>query len=110
MHEYKVIITNHALRSMTEIRDYIALELLNPSAAIAHLELFRSEMKKLSDMPERHKLIDEQPWHDEGIRKVKAKNYYIYFWISEEEAVVYVTDVIYAGRDQPKRLEQMPMK
>ena len=110
MHEYKVIITNHALRSMTEIRDYIALELLNPSVAIGHLELFRSEMKKLSDMPERHKLIDEQPWHDEGIRKVKAKNYYIYFWISEEEAVVYVTDVIYAGRNQPKRLEQMPMK
>jgi hypothetical protein len=28
MHEYKVIITNHALRSMQEIRDYIALELL----------------------------------------------------------------------------------
>ncbi|MGI6057133.1 MAG: type II toxin-antitoxin system RelE/ParE family toxin [Bilifractor sp.] len=73
MHEYKVIITNHALHSMKEIRDYIALELLNPSAAISHLELFRSEMKKLSDMPERHKLIDEQPWHDEGVRKVRVK-------------------------------------
>lgn len=40
MHEYKVIITNHALHSMTEIRDYIAMELLNPSAAISHLELY----------------------------------------------------------------------
>jgi toxin ParE1/3/4 len=70
MHEYKVIITNHALHSMTEIRDYIAKEFLNPSAAISHLELFRSEIKKLSEMPDRHKLIDEQPWHDEGIRKV----------------------------------------
>lgn len=110
MHEYKVIITNHALHSMKEIRDYIAQELLNPTAAIRHLELFRSEMKKLSDMPERHKLIDEQPWHNEGVRKVRVKNYYIYFWISEEELAVYVTDVIYTGSDQPKRLEQMPMK
>lgn len=110
MNEYKVIVTNHALYSMKEIRDYIALELLNPSAAINHLELFRSEIKKLSNMPDRYKFIDEQPWHDEGVRKVKVKNYYIYFWISDEAHVVYVTDVIYTGSDQSKWLEQMPMK
>lgn len=57
MNEYKVIITNHALRSMIEISDYIALELLNPSAAIGHLELFRSEMEKLSDMPDKINLL-----------------------------------------------------
>jgi hypothetical protein len=39
MNEYKVIITYHSLHSMTEIRDYIALELSNPSAAAGHLEL-----------------------------------------------------------------------
>ena len=50
MNEYKVIITYHALHSMTEIRDYIALELSNPSAAAGHLELFKSEIKKLSNM------------------------------------------------------------
>ena len=110
MNEYKVIITYHALHSMTEIRDYIALELSNPSAAAGHLELFESEIKKLSNMPDRHKLIDEQPWHDEGVRKVKVKNYYIYYWISEEAHVVYVTDVIYTGSDQSKWLEQMPMQ
>jgi addiction module RelE/StbE family toxin len=110
MHEYKVVITSHALHSMTEIRDYIALELLNPSAATGHLELFRSEMNKLSNMLDRYKLVEEQPWHDEGVRKIKVKNYYIYYWISEEELTVYVTDAIYAGSDQPKWLAHMPMK
>ena len=43
IHEYKVIITNHALHSMKEIRDYIALELLNPSAAISQNGLNRCQ-------------------------------------------------------------------
>lgn len=110
MDDYKVIVTNHALYSIAEIRDYIAFELSNPTAAVDHLHLFRSEIKKLSSMPDRYKPIDEQPWHDEGVRKVKVKNYYIYYWISEKEHTVYVTDVIYTGSDQPKWLEQMPMQ
>lgn len=110
MDKYKVIVTDHAMDSLREIRDYIAYEKFNPTAAAHHLRLFQQEIGKLSDSPEMYKLIDEQPWHDEGVRKIRVKNYYIYYWIKKEKRIVYVTDVIYAGRDQPKQPDEMPMR
>ena len=109
MDEYRVRLTLHARQSIVEISNYIADELLNPSAAIDHVEKFYSEIRKLSDHPEKYKLIDEQPWRKEGIRKIRVKNYYIYYWISEREHVVYVTDVIYAASDQSRWLDKMPL-
>ena len=110
MDEYNIIVTNHALRAFAEIRDYIAIELVNPSAAVNHAQLFRSEIKKLAENPSRFKLIDEQPWHDEGVRKIRVKNYCIYYWIDEETHTVYVTDALYVGRDQSRWLKEMPKK
>lgn len=105
MDKYRIIITDHALESMREIRDYIALELYNPAAAVEHLREFRKQIKKLlSDNPDKFRAIDEQPWGDEGVRKFRVKNYYIYYWINDDDRTVYVTDVIYVGRDQPKWL------
>lgn len=109
MDDYRAIVTDHAINSMRKIRDYISSELLNPEAALSHLQLFQKEINKLSDNPGKLKPIDDQPWHDEGVRKVRAKNYYIYYWINENTHMVYVTDVIYVGSDQPKWLEKMPM-
>lgn len=108
--EYRTIVTDHAIHAMADIRDYIAEELLNPSAALSHMRLFREEIRKLSYSPGKYKVIDEQPWRDIGVRKIRAKNYYIYYWIDETAQTVYVTDVIYVGSDQPKWLDQMPMK
>ena len=48
MDEYNIIVTNHALRAVAEIRDYIAIELVNTSAAVNHMQLFRSEIEKLA--------------------------------------------------------------
>ena len=28
--------------------------------------------------------VDEKPWQDLGFRKIRVKNYYIYFWLPEE--------------------------
>lgn len=110
MDEYNVIVTDHAFYAMAAIRDYIALELSNPTAAATHLRLFRAEIKTFSVTPKRNKRIEEQPWHDEGVRKTRVRNYYIYYWVAEDEHAVYVTDIIYVGSDQVKRLEQMPLK
>lgn len=73
------------------------------------LQLFRKEIKALSSMAESINLTPEQPWHDEGIRRKRVKNYYIYFWIDKDAQKVQVTDVIYIGRDQSKQLENMSL-
>ncbi len=60
-------------------------------------------------MPERIKLTDEEPWRSEGIHRMRVKNYYIYFWIDEDNHRVQITSVIYVARDQVAQLELMEM-
>lgn len=111
MDNYQIIITDHAYNSILEICDYIANDLLNPSAAQEHLNVFRRVIiENLAFMPERYKTIDEEPWGSQGVRKLHVKNYYIYYWINCEKHLVFVTDVIYAGSNQEKWLFYMPMQ
>ena len=56
-------------------------------------------------MPERFKLLDEEPWKSYGIRKKKVGNYYIYYWINEEKKLVQIITVIYVKMDQKQQLQ-----
>lgn len=58
-------------------------------------------------MPYRVKLIDEQPWGILGFRKIRTKNYYIYFLVDENRKEIQILAVIYVRRDQAKQLEQL---
>ena len=64
-------------------------------------------MQTLSEMPQRIKTIDEEPWGSYGFRKIRIKNYYIYFWINEKKKQVQIIAVIYVKMDQVKQLEKM---
>lgn len=55
-------------------------------------------------MPTRVKPIDEEPWGSQGVRKIRVKNYYIYFIVDDNEMAVKVNAVIYIGRDQQKQI------
>lgn len=58
----------------------------------------------ISQNPERQFLVEQELWHSEGVRKIKVKNYLVYFWIDVENAAVQVIGVCYAKRDQIKFL------
>ncbi|MCT7679073.1 MAG: type II toxin-antitoxin system RelE/ParE family toxin [Lactobacillus iners] len=64
-------------------------------------------MTSLQTMPYRVKAIDEQPWRNLGFRKIRVKNYYIYFLVDENRKEVQILAVIYVRRDQAKQLEQL---
>ena len=51
--------------------------------------------------------VVEEPWHSRGVRKIVAKNFYIYYRLDESLGRVYVMNVIYAKRDQLKALKNM---
>lgn len=110
MQEYEVRITEHAEESLREIVAYIWEELMVPQTAIDLLQTIRQEIKKLSYMPSRIHLTTEEPWRGYGVRRMRVKNFYVYFWIDEENLRVQVTDVIYVARDQKKQLETMPIE
>ncbi|MFU0545159.1 type II toxin-antitoxin system RelE/ParE family toxin [Gardnerella swidsinskii] len=107
MDEYKVKVTRQAKEHLALIREYIATELKEPIIAKRILELLKSEMMSLQTMPYRVKLIGEQPWCDLGFRRIRVKNYYVYFCVDESRKEVQILAVIYVRRDQAKQLEQL---
>ena len=107
MDEYKIKVTRQAKEHLALIREYIATELKEPTVAKRVLELLKAEMMSLQTMPYRVKAIDEQPWDKLGFRKIRVKNYYIYFWVNEDRKEVQILAVIYAIRDQATQLEQL---
>ena len=107
MAKYKVKITRQARAQLQEIRDYIATTFLELGTARRMVQLLRAEIASLADMPERIKLIDEEPWRSYGFRKIRVKNYYVYFWINEDKKQVQVVAVIYVKRNQARQLEKM---
>ena len=110
MEEYIVRITRQARDHLREIRRYIEQELLSPQAAKNMIAAIKAEMQSLKKMPARIHLTPEQPWHDQGVRRDRVKNYYIYFWIDEEQKKVQIIGVIYVRRDQSRQLEVMDME
>ena len=107
MDKYKIKLTKQAKEHLTLIREYIATELKEPGIAKNMLELLTSEMRSLETMPHRRKCIDEKPWQDLGFRKIRVKNYYIYFWIDNNKKEVQIIAVIYVKMDQARQLEKL---
>ena len=84
MSEYKLIILPEAQKDIRDIVLYIARELTAPQAAFNLQADFEKAIKSLAERPKRIKTVNEQPWKDAGIRKIRVKNYYIYFSVYED--------------------------
>ena len=110
MDGYRIRITRQARGHLREIRRYIEHELLAPIAAKNTIAAIKAEMQSLTRIPSRINLTLEQPWHDTGVRRDRVKNYYIYFWIDEENRTIHVIGVIYVCRNQSRQLDLMFMK
>ncbi len=107
MKRFSVRITPYAYEQILEIHDYIAIDLINPQAAADFLSRIQTATEKLSQLPTRIKTVDEEPWGQEGVRKIIVKNFYIYFWIDEDNSVVHIIAVSFGKRDQKEMLKNM---
>lgn len=107
---YNVKITSQAESQIQEIIHYIAHELKAPDAALHLLDILENSFASLIHFPQRIALIDEEPYHTNGIHRLPVKNFLVYFWIDENTLTVHITAVIYAKRDQLRQLSQMDME
>lgn len=107
--KYEIKVTRQALEQMREIAHYISYDLMAPEAAENLLDDLKASILKLSVLPKKYPLIEEEPWRSEGVRKIVVKNFLVYYWIDEEYNKVQVTAVIYSKRDQIKQLKNMEM-
>lgn len=107
MDSYEVIMTQDSISDLVELKDYIVVILKLPETAKSYIGFIREKISSLEVMPNRISLINEEPWHRYGIRKMIAKNFYIYFRIDESNHKIYILNIIYTKQDQLKRLNEM---
>lgn len=107
--KYEIKVTRQAFEQMRKIAHYISYDLMAPEAADNLLDDLKASILKLSVLPKKYPLIEEEPWRSEGVRKIVVKNFLVYYWIDEEYNKVQVTAVIYSKRDQIKQLKNMEM-
>ena len=63
---------------MRDIYEYIALELLVSETASEQTQRIMHRIRSLEEMPMRHQLYEEEPWHSQGIRCLPVDNYLIF--------------------------------
>ncbi len=107
---YNVKITSQAEEQIQEIIHYLTNDLKAPDAALHLLGTLEDSFTSLTHFPQRIALVDEEPWHTNGIHRLPVKNFLVYFWIDEDKMTVQIAAIIYEKRDQLHQLSQMDMK
>ena len=90
MKTYTIRITRQAREQLRGIKKYITEVLFAPDAARNTVAAIKKEIISLDKMPDRIKLTEEEPWRSEGVHRMRVKNYYVYFWIDEENRFVLI--------------------
>lgn len=103
MKQYTVEITEEALADMEELYNYIAYSLKAPENAMAQYNRISDEILKLDLMPERFRIIESEPEHANGYRRMLVDNYSVFYVIKEDRVIV--TSVLYSASDIGKRLK-----
>ncbi len=102
--KYALIILPEAQQDIRDIVLYIARDLHSPGAALRLQDALQEGIESLAEMPERIKTVDEDPWREAGIRRLRVQNYYIYFIISEKDRTVKIMAVVYTKRNQENQM------
>lgn len=103
MKQYTVEITDEALADMEEIYNHIAYVLLAPENAMGQYDRIADEILKLDVFSERFRIMDSEPEHAKGIRRMLGDNYSVFYVIRDDRVIV--TDVLYSASDIENRLK-----
>ena len=105
---YAIRLTAQAVGQIEETMRYLSQTLLEPALARKWADTLQREIVKLDSMPARYPLTEEEPWRTKGIRRMPVRNFLVYYLIDEEAKTVWVTAVLYGGRDQIAALPDLP--
>lgn len=109
MDSFEIIMTPDATSNLIELRNYIADVLLSSETALNYIHAIHQEISKLEYMAASIAPIPDEPWHSRGLRKIVAKNFYIYYRIDNTSKHVYIMNIIYNKRNQLKQLGKMKL-
>ncbi|MEI6167086.1 MAG: type II toxin-antitoxin system RelE/ParE family toxin [bacterium] len=101
---YKLLITRSAEQDLDGIVDYIAVKLMNPSAASALLDIIGECYGSLKSTPRMFSECGDTYLKNKRYRKALIDNYLLIFRIDENSNTVYVLRFFYGAQDYIKQL------
>lgn len=108
--KYEVIYAEQALNDLLGIRHYIATELLAPETARQWSEKIRAAIEGLNELPNRHPLVDKEPWKSRGLRKLVVNHFVVFYLPMEKSRQVLILTILFGKRDLTKILSRMELK
>ena len=77
---YEVVYSAKARQDLRDVYKYIAEELLVPETAKVQTDRIMKVIRSLEEMPMRHRLYEEEPWHSQGLRVLPVDNYIVFYF------------------------------
>jgi len=96
---YNIIYSPQAFLDLSELYEYIRFTLQVPKTAEKQVSRIRQTIRSLNTMPMRYQLVDWEPWHSMGIRRVLVDNYTVFCQVDENQMIVTVIRIFYSGRN-----------
>jgi len=104
MEQYNVQITDEALKDMTDLYQYILINLQSPENAINQYNRIADEILTLSSLPNRYRLVDFEPERRKGLHRMLVDNFSVFYLVQGQQVIV--TDVLYSASDIEQRLNE----
>lgn len=96
---YQVILSDAANRDLRNIFEYIFYELKAPQSASGMLDKLEKAVLSLEEMPNRHKVIEREPWLSRKVKLMPVGNYVVIYFVDDNKYEVNIMRIIYGGRD-----------
>ena len=94
---YQIEYLPSALRDLTDIAHYVGVKLQNPSAADNLTQKIVSAVEKLAETPYQYPVYYPIKTLQREYRKMMVQNYWVFYWVDEENHVVTIAKVIYGN-------------
>ena len=96
---YEVIISDQAQADLREIFAHIAFGLQSKINAARQIDRIEKEIMSLSEMPERYKRYEREPWFSRNTHMVTVDRFCVFYQVDRDSDTVYILRVLYGGRD-----------
>ena len=93
MRFYKVVLSKDAVADIDSIYGYISTVLKENLIAQEWLIRIRNAIQELDFLPNKHELVEREPWRSEGIRQKPFEKFVIFYHVSESGSIVTITGV-----------------
>ena len=96
---YEVFITETAFKDLADIAFYVSDALQEPDISKKLIATIKEGVFSLENLPNRNALVTDKYLASKGYRKLLVENYLVFYIVSDDEKMVYVSRVLYAKRN-----------